>query len=220
MRQVVLSNDDFGIHTEFTRAPENFKNASRRRGPAAGIAEQLDVHHCTVQFGHAWNAFRTRAVLFCLAVLPFFSKRRRQFFARWNLYFMLNANVVRQDDVPSRAIAEQADDGSMRAAENSNDAALGSLRSAQPGHTPELRKDVVAVHRVFDRVAGNEDVAVKPRHGLIRHNEAVAIMVEDEAALDLIAGGDLRDLFCWFGVAASRVIRRPLFGLASWEAVT
>jgi hypothetical protein len=105
----------------------------------------------------------------------------------------------------------------VRAAENSNDAALGSLRSAEPGHAPELRQYAITVHGVFDGVAGNEDVAVKLRHGLIRYNEAVAIMVEDEAALDLIAGGDLRGMFWWLGIAAWRVMR--LFGLAARKQV-
>jgi hypothetical protein len=106
----------------------------------------------------------------------------------------------------------------MRAAKNSHDAAFGPLRPGNTGHAAELHKDLVAVHGVFDGIAGDENVAVKLRHGLIRHNEAVAVMVEDEATFDLIAAGDVRRTVCGFGIATLQ--RGRLFGLAAGKAVT
>src|ERR1700674_1219916 len=218
MREVVLANDDFGIHAELARPTENFKDASRRGGTSARIAKQLDVDHCAVQFRHSWNALRTRAVLFRELMLPFSSQRWRQLFAGRNFDFVLDADVVRQDDVSSRAIVEQADHGKRRAAENSNDAAFGPLRPGKTGHASELHKDMVAVHGVFDGIARNEDVAIQLRHGLIRNNEAVAVMVEDEAAFDFISTGDVRRMLCGFGIAAIGGIR--LLVPAAWKTVT
>jgi hypothetical protein len=45
---------------------------------------------------------------------------------------------------------------------------------------------MVAMHGVFDGVSGDEDVAVELRHRNIGHNEAVAIVVQDQAAFYLI----------------------------------
>jgi len=47
---------------------------------------------------------------------------------------------------------------------------------------------VVAVHGVFDEVAGDEEVTVEVRDSDIGNDETVAILVEDEAALDFVAG--------------------------------
>jgi hypothetical protein len=45
---------------------------------------------------------------------------------------------------------------------------------------------VVAVHRVFDEVAGDEKIAVEIGNGDVGNDEAVAVLVEDEAALDFV----------------------------------
>ncbi len=219
MRQVMLANDDFGIHTELAGAAENFKYPTRRGSTGTRIAKQLDVHDCAVQFRHAWNALRTRAVLLRVLKLPFFPKRWCQLFARRNFDFVLDANVVRQDDIPSRAIAKQTHHGGMRAAENSDDAAFGSLRSREASDAAELHKDLVTVHGVSDGIARNKNVAVKLRHRLFRHDEAVAIMVEDEAALDFVATGGFRDMSCRFWIVSRRAIKRLLFGLAVGEPI-
>src|SRR5258708_39641356 len=107
----------------------------------------------------------------------------------------------------------------MRAAENSHDASLGPLRSGKTSHAAELHKDLVTVHGVSDGIARNKNVAVKLRHRLFRHDEAVAIMVEDKTSLDCIATGGFGDVFCGFGIVSRRAIRRLLFGLAAWEPV-
>jgi hypothetical protein len=55
----------------------------------------------------------------------------------------------------------------------------------------DLGDDVIAVHGVFHGVARNENVAIHIGKGDIRNDEAVAILMENEAALDFIAGGGL-----------------------------
>src|SRR5258708_36047260 len=107
----------------------------------------------------------------------------------------------------------------MRAAENSHDASLGPLRSGKTSHAAELHKDLVAVHSVSDGITRNKNVAVKLRHRLFRHDEAIAIMVEDEAALDFVATGGFRDMSCRFWIVSRRAIKRLLLGLSVGEPI-
>jgi len=55
---------------------------------------------------------------------------------------------------------------------------------------------VIAVHGVFDGVARNEYVAIHVGKSNIGNDEAVAILMENQAALDLVTGGSflLHDL--------------------------
>src|SRR6266478_8951069 len=108
----------------------------------------------------------------------------------------------------------------MRAAEDSNDAALGALRSGDPAHALDSCQDVVAVHGVFDGVARNEDVAVEMRHRDFGNDETIAILVENEAPFYFIAirqGGT----FLWRRGPPRRLLAgRLLLLLAVREAVT
>jgi hypothetical protein len=47
---------------------------------------------------------------------------------------------------------------------------------------------VIAVHGVFNEIAGDEEVAIEIRNGNIGNHEAVAVLVENEAAFDFVAG--------------------------------
>jgi hypothetical protein len=49
---------------------------------------------------------------------------------------------------------------------------------------------MIAVHGVFHKVAGDEKVAVKIRNRDLGNHKAVAILVENKAALDFIARND------------------------------
>ena len=108
----------------------------------------------------------------------------------------------------------------MRAAEDLNDAALGALRSGDAAPALDSCQDVVAVHGIFDGVARNEDVAVEMRHGDLRNNKPVAILVENEAPFYFIAirqGGT----FLWRrGPPKGLLAGRLLLFLAVREAVT
>src|SRR6266567_5898771 len=75
----------------------------------------------------------------------------------------------------------------MRAAEDSNDATLGALRSGDTARALDSCEDVVAVHGIFDGGARNEDVAVEMRHRDVRNDEPITILVENEAPFHFIA---------------------------------
>jgi hypothetical protein len=47
---------------------------------------------------------------------------------------------------------------------------------------------VVAVHGVFDEIARDEEIAVEIGDGDIGNDETVAVLMEDEAAFDFVAG--------------------------------
>src|SRR5260370_14811198 len=94
----------------------------------------------------------------------------------------------------------------MCAVENSNDAALRSLRAGNAAQALDFCENVIAVHGVLDCVAGNEDIAVELRHGRIGDDEAVAVVVKNEAAFDFVATR------YWWGLVT---LRRLLGGLLS-----
>jgi len=57
---------------------------------------------------------------------------------------------------------------------------------------------VVAVHSVLDEIAGDEEVAVEIGNGNVRNDEAVAVLMEDEASFDFVAGnGFVLGEFIW-----------------------
>jgi hypothetical protein len=133
---------------------------------------------------------------------------------------VLHANVVGENDVDARAIAEKTDDARMGAVENANDAAFGALSSGKAADTLEFRKDVIAVHGVFDSIARNKNVAVEVSNRSVRDDEAVAIVVKDQPAFDFVAGsegcGIAGDGWSFVGVLTGRLA----VGSAAGEPVT
>src|SRR5713101_4649420 len=106
----------------------------------------------------------------------------------------------------------------MRAAEDSNDAALGALRSGDAAPALDSCEDVVAVHGIFDGVARNEDVAIEMRHRDVGNDETITILVENEAPFYFIAihqGGT----FLWRRGPPRQLAGRLLLLLAVREAV-
>src|SRR2546428_13941599 len=75
----------------------------------------------------------------------------------------------------------------MRAAEDSNDAALGALRSGDAARALDSCQDMVAVHGVFDGVARNENVAIEMRHRDVGNDETITVLVENEAPFYFVA---------------------------------
>src|SRR5713226_7964246 len=107
----------------------------------------------------------------------------------------------------------------MRPAQDSNDAAFRPLRAGDAAQTLDLCQHLVAVHGVLDGVAWNENVAVEVRHGRIRHDEAVAVVVKDQAAFYFIATREWRGLETARRVLGLSLAARLLFRLGTWEAV-
>src|SRR6266446_3012330 len=108
----------------------------------------------------------------------------------------------------------------MGAAQDAKDAAFGALRTGNAAQTLNLRQNMIAVHGVSNGVGWDENVAVELWHGRIRHHEAIAVVVEHQAAFDFIARGGRR----WLGTARRALgrffSRGVLFRLAAGEPVS
>src|SRR5439155_13973042 len=105
-----------------------------------------------------------------------------QLIARRNFHLVLNAIVIRQDDVAARCVAKQSDDCRMRAIQNANDSPLGALALGTGSDAAQFDLHMVAVHGVADRVARNKNVAIEIWHRLVGYHEAVAVLVQDQPA--------------------------------------
>ena len=112
----------------------------------------------------------------------------REFFAGRKFDFVLNARIVWNNHTAARGVTEEADDGGMRASDNADDAALGAAGTGRTAEAGNFGDDVVAVHGVFDVIARNEEVAVEIGDGDVRNDEAVTVLMENEAAFDFVAG--------------------------------
>src|SRR2546425_165044 len=84
--------------------------------------------------------------------------------------------------------------------------------------TLDLCKNMIAVHGVLDGVAGDENITVEIRHGGIRHDEAVAVVVKDQAAFYFIATRKGRGLGTASRVLGLFLAGRLPFRLAAREA--
>jgi len=185
--QVVLADDDFRVHAEIAGAAKNFDDAADGRGAFAGVADEFGIDDGAVEFRNVREAEAfAGALLFTGEQL--FAESGREFLTGGKFDFVLDAGIVRDDNAAARSVAEETDDGGMRARDDAEDAAFGAASAGCAAEAGNLGDDVVAVHGVFDIVAGDEEVTVEIRDSDIGNDETVAILVEDEAALDFVAG--------------------------------
>src|SRR6266566_1666599 len=77
----------------------------------------------------------------------------------------------------------------MRAVQDANDAALGTLGARDAAPPLDLHQNVVSVHGVFDGIPGDVYIAIQLGHGRIRHHEAVAVRVKDQAPPEFVTNG-------------------------------
>jgi len=187
MGKMMFANDDFGIHTEIAGTAKDFDDASGGRSAGARIAEEFDVDDGAVELRDVREALVARGVLGGRKKL--FAESGREFFAGYKLDVMLDARVKRRNDTAARGVVELADDGGMRAADDAHNTAFGAAGAGVAAESVDLGDDVIAVHGVFDGVARNENVAIHIGKSDIRNDETVAILMENEAALDFVAGG-------------------------------
>ncbi len=221
MREMVLANDDLGVDAEFTRTAENFDDAASRRCASVWIAEQLDVDDGAVEFVEARDAPGSNAGFIRAAEAELFPEARRQFVPARDFNFVLDANVVRKDDVCAGTIAKQTDDGRVSTVEDPQNAAFRALSAGDAAQTLNLCENVVAVHGVLDGVGRNEDVAVELGYGRIGHDEAVTVVVKDQATFDFIATREGGRLGMTSRVLLERFLAgRLAFRLTAREAVS
>ncbi len=124
VRQMVLANDDFDVDADIAGAAENFDHAAHRREAAARKARDFDVHDRAIEFGKAQAAIRGRAA----APRGRVSARSSGVSSspggiRTSCW---RRDVVGQDVIAVRAVAEKADDGRMLAHDDLHDAAFGA----------------------------------------------------------------------------------------------
>ena len=138
-----------------------------------------------------------------------FAEGAREFIAGWKFDFMLNTGVIGSDDATAGSVTEETDNGRMSAADDADNAAFGAARSGQAAEASDFGNDGVAVHGVFHVVARNEDVTIDIGKGNIGDDEAVAIVMKDEAATNFVArsGFVLRDFFDGFGGSGAAFLR-------------
>src|SRR5208337_5514700 len=185
--KMMLADDDFGIHTEIAGAAEDFDDAAGGRSAGARIAEEFDIDDGAIELGNVGEALLARGGGFC-GRQKLLAERRREFVAGYELDVMLDARVKRHNDTAARRVLELADDGGMRAADDAHNASFGAAGAGVAAQAIDLGDDVIAVHGVFDGVAWNENIAIHIGKGDIRNDEAVAILMENQAALDFVAG--------------------------------
>jgi len=219
MREMMLADDDLGINAEIAGTPENFDDTAGRRCASVRITQQLHVHDGSIQFIQPRDAPRSDAGFIRAAEAQLLPQPGGQFVAARNLHLVLDSNIVRQNHIVLGSVAKQTDHGRMRAAQDSNDAAFSALRAGNATQTLNLCQNVVAVHGVLDGVARNENIAVELRHRRIRDDEAIAVVVKNEASFYFIAIREREGWGCrvasWRGFLAGRL----LFRLAAREAV-
>jgi hypothetical protein len=134
---------------------------------------------------------------FSFAREKLFTESGRKFVAGRKFDFVLDAGIVGSDDAATGGVTEKADDRRMRAGDDAEDAAFGAARAGSAAEAGNFGDDVVAVHGVFDEVAGDEEIAIEIRNGDIGNDETVTVLVENEAAFDFVAGNGfvLREFF-------------------------
>src|SRR5579864_1883905 len=120
----------------------------------------------------------------------FLLQSRSQFVTGQNFDFVLNARVVGQHYVVARTIAKEADNGRMRPVENAYDAPFGALRSGKSAYALDAHEHMIAVHRIFNRIARNKNVAINLRQRRIGHNKAIAIVMQHEPAVYFVPSGE------------------------------
>jgi hypothetical protein len=99
---------------------------------------------------------------------------------------MVDSSVVWKDYIPVRTVTKQSDHRGVRAPENAHDAPFGALATGDSPHTLNPNEHLVSVHSVFDRVARDENITVKPGYRRLGHNETITVMMEHHPALDFI----------------------------------
>src|SRR5215470_8177856 len=117
---------------------------------------------------------------------------------------MMDPRVIRKHDVAMRTVAKQSDDARVRAVEHAHDTPLDSLPLGGKPTPANLHQHVISVHRVFRRVARNENIAFNIRDRFIRNHESVSVLMENKAAahasLARFASRDLLPFLCWRGL--------------------
>jgi hypothetical protein len=200
VRQVVLADDDFGVDAEIAGTAEDFGDASGGGHAPTAIAGNFGIDDGSIELGDVGEAFASSGLLL-RGGKELFAESAGKFVSGGEFDFVLNARVVWCYNAAAGRIAEKTHDGGMRAADDADDASFGASRTGKAAEASDPGNHGVSVHRVFDVIARNEEIAIDVRKGNVRDHEAIAVVMQDEAAADLVARGRfvLRNFFGCFG---------------------
>ena len=190
MGKMMLADDDFRVDAKFAGTAQNLDDAAGGSGASARIMKQLNIDDGTIEFRDVGETTIARG-LFLGRGEELLAKSGRKFVAGEEFDVVLDARVVGDNDSATRDVAELPDDRGMRAADDADNAALGTSRAGLPAEASDFGDDVIAMHGVFNLVARNEDVAVDVGKGDIGDDESVAIGVVNQAPAYFFARGGL-----------------------------
>jgi hypothetical protein len=117
-----------------------------------------------------------------------FAKGWGDFLAGQQLDVVLNACVVGNNDAAPRGVTEETHDSGMGTADDANNAALGPACGRNAAEASDANDNRVAMHGVFDVIARNENVAINIGESDVGNDKAVAFLMQNEAAMDFVAG--------------------------------
>jgi hypothetical protein len=184
---MVLANDDFGIDAEIAGTAQDFNHPTNRSGTAPGIVEEFHIDDGAIELGNVGEAAIARG-LFLGSGKKLFPKGGGKLVAGEQFDIVLDARVVGHDDGAAGDVAKLANNGGMRSTDDAHNAALGAACARLSTEASDFCDDVIAMHCVFNLVAGDEDVAVDVRESDVGYNETVAIGVVHQAAADFVTG--------------------------------
>src|SRR6266404_2879909 len=109
---MMLANNDFSINAKIAGLSKNFNDPADWSDSALRKTQQLHVHHSAVELLDSPESPGAPSI-FRIANSKFCSKDSGQLIARWNFHLMLDAIVIRKDNISARPVAEQSDDAWM-----------------------------------------------------------------------------------------------------------
>src|SRR5438477_6706705 len=175
---MMLANNDFSINAKIAGLSKNFNDPADWSDSALRKTQQLHVHHSAVELLDSPEPSGLSAI-FRITHAIFFSECCGQLVARWNFHLMLNAIVIRKDNISARPVAEQSDDAWMSSIENPDDTAFGAFPVRPRRHSAEFDLDMISVHCIADGFPRNKYITIELRHRRIRHHEAITVLVQD-----------------------------------------
>jgi hypothetical protein len=96
---------------------------------------------------------------------------------------VLEACIIGQHVISVRTVAEETDNGGILAFDDLHHASFSTAIGTPPD---DARQHAVAVHRVFQRIATNEEVALDAFHGAVGNEESIAIAMGGNPSGDQI----------------------------------
>jgi hypothetical protein len=115
------------------------------------------------------------------------AKRGREFFSGREFDLVLNTVIVGKYDSAPRGVFKKTDDRRVGTTYDANDATLGAASAGNSREAIDSSDDMIAMHGVFNVIAGDEKVSVDIGDGYIGNYKAVAVLMKDQAASNLVS---------------------------------